>query len=66
MPKRWADEEAAAHPGLTIEEYRRNNLLAVEVTSEDVAAAIVALCSPSFAKATGAQAPVDGGNERVV
>ena len=27
---------------------------------------IVALCSPTFAKTTGAQIPIDGGNERIV
>jgi rhamnose utilization protein RhaD (predicted bifunctional aldolase and dehydrogenase)/NAD(P)-dependent dehydrogenase (short-subunit alcohol dehydrogenase family) len=56
----------AASYGLTVEEYKTNNLLGVEVTSEDVAAVIVALCTPTFAKTTGAQIPVDGGNERVV
>jgi len=59
-------ESRAESYGLTVDEYRRNNLLGVEVTSSDVAAVIVALCSPTFAKTTGAQVPVDGGNERVV
>ena len=49
-----------------MEEYKRNNLLGVEVASTDVAAVIVALCSPTFGKTTGAQIPVDGGNERVI
>jgi rhamnose utilization protein RhaD (predicted bifunctional aldolase and dehydrogenase)/NAD(P)-dependent dehydrogenase (short-subunit alcohol dehydrogenase family) len=52
--------------GLSVEEYKRNNLLGVEVASTDVAAVIVALCSPTFAKTTGAQIPIDGGNERVI
>jgi len=38
----------------------------VSVTSADVAAVIVALCTPTFAKTTGAQIPIDGGNERIV
>jgi hypothetical protein len=38
----------------------------VEVTSGDVAQMCVALCGPAFAKTTGAQVPVDGGNERVI
>ncbi len=65
----WDEETLrtrAASYGLTIEEYKTNNLLGVEVTSQDVAAVIVALCSPTFAKTTGAQIPIDGGNDRVV
>jgi hypothetical protein len=27
---------------------------------------VVALCGPTFARTTGAQIPVDGGNERVI
>jgi NAD(P)-dependent dehydrogenase (short-subunit alcohol dehydrogenase family) len=59
-------EERARHYGMTVEEYRRNNLLGVEITSRDVAALAVALCTPLFAKTTGAQIPIDGGNERVI
>ena len=59
-------ESRAASYGLSVEEYRTNNLLGVEITSRDVAAAIVALCSPAFSKTTGAQVPIDGGNERIV
>jgi NAD(P)-dependent dehydrogenase (short-subunit alcohol dehydrogenase family) len=64
------DEQAlrsrAESYGLTVEQYRTNNLLGVEITSRDVADVIVALCSPTFARTTGAQIPVDGGNDRVV
>jgi rhamnose utilization protein RhaD (predicted bifunctional aldolase and dehydrogenase)/NAD(P)-dependent dehydrogenase (short-subunit alcohol dehydrogenase family) len=65
----WGDEtlrRRAESYGLTVDEYKKNNLLGVEVTSDDVAAVIVALCSPTFAKTTGAQIPIDGGNDRVV
>ena len=65
----WDDEtlqQRAASYGLTVDEYKRNNLLGVEVTSRDVAAVIVELCSTTFAKTTGAQIPVDGGNDRVI
>ena len=65
----WTDEvlqARAASYGLTVEEYRRNNLLRVEITSRDVAELAAELCGPLFAKTTGAQIPVDGGNERVV
>jgi len=59
-------EQRAAHYGLSVEEYRSKNLLSVEVTSADVARACIALCGPAFAKTTGAQIPVDGGNPRVI
>jgi NAD(P)-dependent dehydrogenase (short-subunit alcohol dehydrogenase family) len=59
-------ESRAASYGLSVDEYRTNNLLGVEITSRDVAAVIVALCSPAFSKTTGAQVPIDGGNERIV
>jgi rhamnose utilization protein RhaD (predicted bifunctional aldolase and dehydrogenase)/NAD(P)-dependent dehydrogenase (short-subunit alcohol dehydrogenase family) len=59
-------ESRAASYGLTVDAYKKNNLLGVEVTSRDVADVIVALCSPLFAKTTGAQIPIDGGNERIV
>ncbi len=65
----WTDEvlaSRAAAYGLTVEEYRRNNVLKVEVTSRDVAELAAELCGPRFAKTTGAWIPVDGGNERVI
>ena len=58
--------ERAAHYGMTVQEYRSNNVLAAEVTSADVARMCVAMCSPTFARTTGAQVPVDGGNDRVI
>lgn len=65
----WTEEVLAARAhqyGLSVDEYKRNNVLGVEVTSADVAAVTVALCGPRFAKTTGAQIPLDGGNERVI
>ncbi|MHB8536590.1 MAG: bifunctional aldolase/short-chain dehydrogenase [Candidatus Dormibacteria bacterium] len=65
----WSPEivEARARQyGLSVAEYRANNVLRVEVTSQDVAQMCVAMCGPAFAKTTGAQVPVDGGNERVI
>jgi len=41
-------------------------LLKVEIESHDVAALACALVSPLFAKTTGAQIPIDGGNDRVI
>ena len=51
---------------LSVEQYKRNNLLRTEVASKDVAELAAELCGPLFSKTTGAQIPVDGGNERVV
>jgi len=65
----WTDEVLAgraAHYGLSIDDYKRRNVLGVEVRSRDVAEIAAELCGPLFAKTTGAQIPVDGGNERVI
>jgi hypothetical protein len=43
-----------------------SNVLKVEVTSRDVAELAAEMCGPLFAKTTGAQLPVDGGNDRVI
>jgi rhamnose utilization protein RhaD (predicted bifunctional aldolase and dehydrogenase)/NAD(P)-dependent dehydrogenase (short-subunit alcohol dehydrogenase family) len=65
----WTDEvlaERARHYKLSVDEYKRNNVLKVEVTSRDVAELAAEMCGPLFAKTTGAQLPVDGGNDRVI
>lgn len=65
----WNEEvlqQRAEHYGQSVEEYRSANVLRTELHSADVAATIIALLSPAFAKTTGTQIPVDGGNERVI
>jgi NAD(P)-dependent dehydrogenase (short-subunit alcohol dehydrogenase family) len=65
----WTDEvleKRASNYGLSIEEYKTNNILKVEVTSHDVAELACQLAGPVFAKTTGAQIPIDGGNDRVI
>jgi rhamnose utilization protein RhaD (predicted bifunctional aldolase and dehydrogenase)/NAD(P)-dependent dehydrogenase (short-subunit alcohol dehydrogenase family) len=65
----WTPDVLAARAreyGLDVDAYKRRNLMGVEVSSADVAALAVALAGPLFARTTGAQIPVDGGNERVV
>ena len=65
----WSEDilqSRAAHYGLSVEQYRKNNLLKTEVTSLDVAELVCELAGPLFAKTTGAQVPIDGGNERVI
>jgi len=59
-------ESRAKHYGLTVAEYKTKNLLKTQVTSKDVAAMVCAMAGSAFAKTTGAQVPVDGGNERVI
>ncbi len=65
----WTDAvlgERARHYGLSADEYKRNNVLHVEITSRDVAELVAEMCGPRFAKTTGAQVPIDGGNDRVI
>lgn len=65
----WTDEvlqSRAAHYGLSVDEYKTNNVLHTSVTSALVAELTAAMCSPLFAATTAAQVPVDGGNERVI
>ncbi len=65
----WNDDllrERADNYGLTVEDYKTRNLLGTEVTSTAVAKIAVELCTDTFASTTGAQIPIDGGNDRVV
>ncbi len=65
----WTEEVLQARAknyGLTVEEYKKNNVLKVEVTSHDVAELAAAMCDNLFNKTTAAQVPLDGGNERVI
>jgi NAD(P)-dependent dehydrogenase (short-subunit alcohol dehydrogenase family) len=65
----WTPEvleaRARAH-GMTVEQYKTRNVLRAEVRSSDVAELASELCGPLFARTTGAQIPVDGGNDRVI
>jgi rhamnose utilization protein RhaD (predicted bifunctional aldolase and dehydrogenase)/NAD(P)-dependent dehydrogenase (short-subunit alcohol dehydrogenase family) len=65
----WTEELLSARArayNMSVEQYRRKNLLKTEVASRDVAELAAEMCGPLFAKTTAAQVPVDGGNERVV
>ncbi|MBY0579322.1 MAG: bifunctional aldolase/short-chain dehydrogenase [Burkholderiales bacterium] len=65
----WTEEvlmARARHYGMSVDEYKKNNVLKTEVTSRDVAELAAELCGSLFAKTTGAQIPVDGGNDRVI
>ncbi|MDE0631604.1 MAG: bifunctional aldolase/short-chain dehydrogenase [Caldilineaceae bacterium] len=65
----WTEEllkERADSYGISVDAYKTRNLLGVEITSSDVAAMACAVAGPVFAKTTGAQIPIDGGDERVI
>jgi rhamnose utilization protein RhaD (predicted bifunctional aldolase and dehydrogenase)/NAD(P)-dependent dehydrogenase (short-subunit alcohol dehydrogenase family) len=59
-------EKRAKSYGLSVDEYKTNNILKTEITSKDVAGLICAMAGPVFSKTTGAQVPIDGGNDRVI
>ncbi len=59
-------EERSQRYGLSVEEYKRRNLLGTEVSSAAVAALVTDMCGPGFAATTGAQVPIDGGSDRVI
>ncbi len=65
----WSDEileTRAKNYGLTVEEYKTNNVLKTEIGAADVAELVCSMAGPAFSKTTGAQVPIDGGNERVI
>jgi len=65
----WTEEVLALraqHYNMSVPEYKTRNLLHIEVRAGDVAALICAMAGPLFYKVTGAQVPIDGGNERVI
>ncbi len=65
----WTPEllaERAARYGMTIEEYKRRNLMSIEITSASVARVVATMLGDVFAPITGAHVPIDGGNERVI
>jgi rhamnose utilization protein RhaD (predicted bifunctional aldolase and dehydrogenase)/NAD(P)-dependent dehydrogenase (short-subunit alcohol dehydrogenase family) len=67
--KLWTPENlkrSAERYGITIEEYKTRNLMKTEIKSKDVGNMASAMASPLFGKTTGAQVPVDGGNDRVI
>jgi len=65
----WTDEvlnARAKHYGMSVEDYKRKNILKTELKSSDVAELAACMCGQLFSKTTGAQLPIDGGNDRVI
>ena len=65
----WTDEvieSRAKGYGMTVDEYRKNNLLRTSISSSDVAELAAELCGPVFSKSTGLHIPIDGGSDRII
>jgi len=65
----WTTEllaERAERYSMTVDEYKRRNLLSTNVTSATVAGVVGDLLSDRFSATTGAQIPIDGGSDRVL
>ena len=65
----WTDEalqRSAERYGMSVAEYKQKNLLGAEITSAQVGKVLSILASDIFAATTGAQLPIDGGNDRVI
>jgi len=65
----WSDKilnARAKQYGISVNQYKRRNLLETDVSSSDVAELVSFLASTKSSKTTGAQIPIDGGNERII
>ncbi|MBT8036748.1 MAG: SDR family oxidoreductase [Verrucomicrobiae bacterium] len=65
----WTDDalkKSAARYGMTVQEYKTKNLLGTEIKSADIALMVSTVAGPAFKATTGAQIPIDGGNDRVI
>ena len=65
----WSEElieERAGSYGLSVDEYKRRNLLGQEITSKDIGELVATVCTGAFRQITGAQIPIDGGSDRVI
>ncbi len=59
-------ERSAKRYGMTVEEYKTKNLMKSEIKSKHIAQMVCTVASSDFARTTGAQIPVDGGNDRII
>lgn len=65
----WTDEvlkARAEHYGMSVEGYKKDNLLCTDIQAVDIAKTVASICSDSFSKVTGAQIAIDGGNTRTL
>lgn len=65
----WSEEVLQGRAdkyGMSVEEYKSRNVLKKEVTSREVSEMVAVVAGPIFSNTTGAQIPIDGGNDRVI
>lgn len=65
----WTEEvleNRAKAYGMSVDEYKTNNILKTEIKSTDVAELVCAMASKPFAKTTGSQVAIDGGSDRII
>ena len=65
----WTPEAlgtSAARYGISVEEYKTKNLLGKTISAANVGRLLSAIASDIFLATTGAQIPIDGGNDRVI
>ncbi len=65
----WSKEvlkERAKKYGISVVKYKQRNLLKTDVLSSDVAELVIFFAGGRSGKTTGAQMPVDGGNNRII
>jgi len=65
----WTPEVLASRAenyGMTVEEYKTNNVLKTEIKSDNVAQLVCSMAGSAFAKTTGAQVAIDGGSDRII
>ena len=65
----WTDEvleNRAKAYGMSVEEYKTNNVLKTEIKSDNVAELVCAMAGKPFAKTTGSQVAIDGGSDRII
>ncbi len=65
----WTDEVLANRAkayGMSVEEYKTNNVLKTEIQSTDVAELVCAMAGTPFSKTTGSQVAIDGGSDRII
>lgn len=59
-------EKSAKRYNMSVEEYKEKNLLKKKISAADVGRLLSVVASSVFAATTGAQIPIDGGNDRVI
>jgi len=65
----WTDEvlqNRAKAYGMSVKEYKTNNVLKTEIRSDNVAELVCAMAGDVFAKTTGSQVAIDGGSDRII